>query len=418
MYSKAQFKSFLSVLLGVSFEHLDMMLVALYATTLIGHFIPIEGENDRLSLGFLAYGLSFFVKPLGALLLGLLGDLHGRRPALLLSISLMTFATLGLGLIPAYNSIGYISTLLFVLCRILQGLAVGGEYGTAMTYAFELAPSYRTFRGALVVASTHLGGLGAALLASFSPEAFAPMFLAASLLGFLLLASRRSLLEHKSQTQEQKQKTVQHILQESLTPSLKIAKVFLIAVTQVFIFYAGLIYFNEVIVEVSHATQQEIFQANTLLFALWIVLPTVLGYGVDRLQIPYKKVMVLGLTGIALGSGLGLHAALTCGSFSALLTFQLLLQSAHMLFCMGTPRYLGELFRGPARNTSITFFYALSASLASGIAPLFCLKLARFFGSQLSLALPFTLLSATTALCLLQEIRKEKEVRHVAASYA
>ena len=71
----------------------------------------------------------------------------------------MSLATLGLGLVPAYARIGAVVMVIFVVCRIVQGLSVGGEYGAAMTYAYEISRVRKTLAGALVISATHLGGL-------------------------------------------------------------------------------------------------------------------------------------------------------------------------------------------------------------------------------------------------------------------
>src|SRR4051812_3600847 len=119
--------SFGVVFIGVVLEHFDVMAVNLYATSITSHFISSTNAEQKLILSFLGYGISFLFRPLGAAFFGLIGDIVGRKPAMLFSLVLMSLATLGLGIIPSYEQIGIAATLLFIICRICQGLSIGGE---------------------------------------------------------------------------------------------------------------------------------------------------------------------------------------------------------------------------------------------------------------------------------------------------
>ena len=154
-----------------------MMLVSLLASSIVEEFVGNSSPALKLLYAYIGYAIAFLFRPLGAFCFGCIGDLYGRKTSLISSMVLMSTATLALAFIPGVQVLGLTSTLLFLLCRIAQGLAVGGEYGTAMTYAFELNPQFRTFYGACVVSSTHLGGVFASFLASQYVESFRMTFL-------------------------------------------------------------------------------------------------------------------------------------------------------------------------------------------------------------------------------------------------
>jgi predicted MFS family arabinose efflux permease len=128
------------------FEWYDFYLYAVLAPFFAKLFFPAQDETAALFAAFAAYAAGFVVRPLGALALGRLGDLAGRKYAFLISIVLMGFSTFTIGLLPAFDELGWIAPLLLVLLRLMQGFALGGQYGGAVLFAAEYTPAER--RGA------------------------------------------------------------------------------------------------------------------------------------------------------------------------------------------------------------------------------------------------------------------------------
>jgi MFS family permease len=126
---------------GTLIEWYDFYLYGVLAAFFAGHFFPasVGGTQSFLySLGIFWTG--FVVRPFGALFFGYLGDLVGRKFTFMLTLGLMGLATFLVGCLPTYDSIGWLAPALLVTCRIVQGLALGGEYGGAATYIAEHAP--------------------------------------------------------------------------------------------------------------------------------------------------------------------------------------------------------------------------------------------------------------------------------------
>jgi MFS family permease len=124
---------------GTLIEFYDFYLYGVLAGFFAAHFFPGDLRNGFLfSLGIFWTG--FVVRPLGAILFGHLGDLIGRKYTFMLSLGLMGLATFLVGCLPTYESIGWLAPVLLVACRVVQGVALGGEYGGAATYVAEHAP--------------------------------------------------------------------------------------------------------------------------------------------------------------------------------------------------------------------------------------------------------------------------------------
>ncbi|HEX7063899.1 MAG TPA: MFS transporter [Bacillales bacterium] len=115
-----------------------------YTAGIIGtQFFPETSTTAAFLYAFAVFAVSFFLRPLGGLLFGSIGDRLGRKKILLVTIVLMSASTAAIGVIPNYESIGVIATLLLILMRMLQGLAAGGEYGGATVFMNESAPHRR-----------------------------------------------------------------------------------------------------------------------------------------------------------------------------------------------------------------------------------------------------------------------------------
>jgi MFS family permease len=126
--------------LGTLFEWYDFYLYGSLAVFFGGLFFPSGNETAQLLASLATFGAGFFVRPLGAIVFGHVGDLIGRKYTFLVTMATMGLATALTGLLPTYEQIGIGSTLLLVALRLLQGLALGGEYGGAATYVAEHVP--------------------------------------------------------------------------------------------------------------------------------------------------------------------------------------------------------------------------------------------------------------------------------------
>jgi MHS family proline/betaine transporter-like MFS transporter len=396
--SKAK-QSFFIIALGVAFEHFDMMLVSLLASSIVVEFVGSTSPALKLLYAYIGYAIAFLFRPLVAFCFGCIGDLYGRKTALISSMVLMSTATLALASIPSVEVLGLTTTLLFLLCRIAQGLAVGGEYGTAMTYAYELNPKLRTFYGACVVSSTHLGGIFASFLAGMYIENFRITFLIGGLVGLCLLLLRSFMKEyHKITT-----KKISEIATESIKNKRAILQAVIVASMLVLVFYGSLIYLNELVHQELGIPMSQIFKANSFLLGLWIVLPPCFGYIADKFTFSYRKMMRFGALGVFLSApflGLGLVLA----SYPAILITQIVMHLFHMIFCLCTPRFFGDLFAGSARNTSVSTSYSLGASFTAALAPMICYMSINLFHTNFAICVPFMLVALLTIFILKKEM--------------
>lgn len=151
-------RSLFAGLYGNALEWYDFLLYASFAPIFASYFFPVKTTFLSLLTTFAVFAVGFLVRPLGGALFGHYADRVGRRSALIVSVCVMTFSTLGFALLPGYDSLGVLSPVLFVLFRLLQGLAVGGELPGAATFLVEHMASHRRgLAGGLVQSSAILG---------------------------------------------------------------------------------------------------------------------------------------------------------------------------------------------------------------------------------------------------------------------
>jgi MFS family permease len=128
---------------GTLIEWYDFYIFGSLAPIIAAQFFPKSDPTAALLATLATFAAGFIVRPFGALVFGRLGDLVGRKYTFLLTLILMGGSTFAIGLVPGYASIGFAAPILVLLLRLVQGLALGGEYGGAATYVAEHAPAHR-----------------------------------------------------------------------------------------------------------------------------------------------------------------------------------------------------------------------------------------------------------------------------------
>ena len=160
---------------GNAIEFYDFVSYAYFAVYIGKTFFPATSAYLSLLASVSVFGVGFFARPLGAWLIGRYADRRGRRPALLLTMGLMTAGTLGLAVTPSYAAIGVAAPLLLVVARLVQGFALGGDVGPSTAFLLEIAPAHRrafftSWQNASQGISAFVAGaLGLVLTSTLSP---------------------------------------------------------------------------------------------------------------------------------------------------------------------------------------------------------------------------------------------------------
>ena len=317
--------------LGTVFEWYDFYLYGLLAAIISEQFFSGVNETTAFIFALAAFAAGFAVRPFGALVFGRLGDLVGRKHTFLVTMGLMGLSTFVVGLLPSYASIGVAAPVILIALRLLQGLALGGEYGGAATYVAEHAPDDKRGLYTSWIQTTATLGLFAALLVvigtrtALGEEAFRawgwriPFLLSILLLGVsmwirLQLAESPAFLKMKAEGGTSKA-PIAEAFGEWRNLRVVIIALFGAVAGQAVVWYTGQFYalfFLERVLKVDGAT------ANVLIaVALALGTPFFLLFGWLSDRIGRKPIIMVGLALAAL-TYFPLFSALTAAANPAL----------------------------------------------------------------------------------------------------
>ena len=363
--------------LGTVFEWYDFFIYGSLAAFFSTLFFPKGNETAALLAALATFGAGFVLRPFGAIVFGRLGDVVGRKKTFLITMLVMGFATAGIGLLPTYASVGWAAPALLVTLRLLQGLAVGGEFGGAVTYVAEHSdPNKRGFTTSWIQITGTLGLFLSLIViitcrASMSEEAFASWGWRVPFIGsiaLLLLSLYIRLKLHESPVFEEMKKqgrTSKNPIAETLGNGknlrIVLVAIFGIVAGQAVIWYTGhfySLYFMTTTLKMTHE-QADLY----LLSALTLGTPFFLFFGWLSDRIGRKWIV---LTGCALSavSFMPLFQALATYGNPALAEFRATtMVTISGNDCREDQSVIGQLFK-PQATTACTRTKALLTAQA------------------------------------------------------
>lgn len=294
---------------GTLIEWYDFYIFGSLATVLATKFFPSDNQAAAFLNTLATFAAGFVVRPFGALFFGRLGDLIGRKYTFMVTLMLMGGATFAIGLIPSYETIGYLAPLLVLILRLLQGLALGGEYGGAATYVAEHSPAEKRGYWTSWIQTTATVGLfislGVIMLtrASMSKEAFDEYgwripFLLSSVMVFVSFLIRRNMAESPLFAKAKAEgKTSSNPLKESFGNkyNFKFVLLALFGATmgQGVVWYTGQFYAQTFLLKICNIDD---IQANTIMmWGLLLGTPLFIIFGSLSDKIGRKGIMLTGM---------------------------------------------------------------------------------------------------------------------------
>ncbi|HKB61177.1 MAG TPA: MFS transporter [Gallionellaceae bacterium] len=294
---------------GTFIEWYDFLAFGVLAAYIGKLFFPPDNPTAGLLASLATFGIGMLVRPLGAAVFGSLADRHGRRPVFIATLLVMSAATLGVGVLPTYATIGMAAPILLLLLRLVQGFAMGGEVGGVAVYLTEHAPAGK--RGLATSVLQLMGALGVAaalaqiaLLQSWVGDArfiggwWRELFVFSGVLMLIFLVQRMSLQESPVFLQLAESKRIAHTpLRDCLTDRRTLGRMallfFCVTAGGSLLFFSSQIYtklFLETVVRLDGAVVAGLVMVSTLAL---IPLTVLAGWLSDR--IGRKPVMLAGL---------------------------------------------------------------------------------------------------------------------------
>jgi MHS family proline/betaine transporter-like MFS transporter len=360
--------------IGNVLEWYDFAVYGYFATAIGRVFFPKEDPIAQLLFAFGVFAIGYLMRPLGGMVIGNIGDRIGRKQALSVSVAAMAIPTFVVGILPGYDAIGLAAPILLTICRMLQGLSVGGEYTTSIVFMVENAPSKkRGLAGALAGSGAVLGILlgsatGTALAALMSPESLDSWgwripFLLGLVIGVVGLLLRRNIEVKNEVTPDQKQPIIETI--ESYRPLL--ARLAGLSVFNAVTFYLIFVYLVSWLQLEDKMRQEVSLQINTI--SMMVVIPIMIAVGAlsDRIG---RKPLLLGTVIAAIFLAYPLFNGMHHSSQVLVQLCQLGFAVIIGIYLGSSPAFMVETAPAHIRSTSVALGYNLTLGIVGGLTPL------------------------------------------------
>ena len=409
-----------AAVIGNALEWYDFLVFGFFTVIIARLFFPSDSQYASLLLTTATFGVGFFMRPVGGILLGIYADRRGRKAALLLVIALMTIAIAMIAFAPTYAAIGVGAPLIIVLARLLQGFSAGGEFASAT--AFESAPAQqRGFYGSWQMVGQGVAVLigailGTVLTRSLTPEALDGWgwripFLFGLIIGPLGLYIRRNLDETSAFLQSRRSSTGGQSSGSLLASHVKEMFACLgMVVSGTISFYVILIYIPTFARTQLQLPLDQAFLAQSIGLACEVVMIPIFGALSDR--VGRKPVMIAALVLDLLVTYPLFSWVSASPSFGALLTMQIILCSLFGIFNGPISTALAEQFPTRVRSTALAISYNIAVMLFGGFAQFFVTWLIQATGTPIAPAyyLMFGAAVGLLSIVFLRECARDAEL--------
>lgn len=394
--SRAQLRrrSVLAIGAGNLLEWYDFAVYASVASLLGTLFFPATDPLASLLATFAVFAVGYLARPVGAAVFGRLADSRGRKITLVVVISMMGVATILIGLMPTYASVGVIAPVLLVLARLVQGLSVGGEFSASTSYLVEIAPEGRRgLYGAFAYLTACLGFvLGLAVVYALNnllpPEAMNSWgWRIPFLLGFPLVLIGMYLRTRTTESPAfaaliQENKVAESPLATTMRGQWRpMVRLIGMGVANSAISYTVLAFVLSYLLVVQGQPPQAVYPSVLLATTIGTLLIPVFGALSDR--VGRRPVLLAGCAALAVLAFPG-YLLLTVGGFAAMTAGQLLLWLPVAIFCGVFPSTFCELFPTRLRSTGVGVPYAIATAVFSGTTPLVATAMIGWTGSDIA----------------------------------
>ncbi len=377
---------------GTLIEWYDFYIFGSLATIIASRFFPPGDEVVNLLLTLATFATGFIVRPFGALVFGRIGDLVGRKYTFLVTLLIMGVSTTLIGLLPDYSQIGVFAPILLLLLRLLQGLALGGEYGGAATYVAEHAPDgKRGFYTSFIQTTATLGlfvslGVILACRTFFGEEAFAEIgwrvpFLLSIVLVAISVVIRRKLhespvfLEMKASGKASKSPLRDSFLEPE---NRRLVIIALLGATagQGVVWYTGqfyALYYLQTVLKVNFVIANQVIAIALLLATPFFIVFGGLSDKIGRKKIMMTGCLVAALSWIPIYKQMAQYSGFLDGTQPqmGMLVFLVWIQVIFVTMVYGPiAAFLVELFPTHIRYTSMSLPYHIGNGVFGGMVPL------------------------------------------------
>ncbi len=366
--------------IGNVVEWYDFALYGYMAGILSGLFFPKANSTAALIATYGVFAAGFFMRPLGSAVFGWMGDTLGRSKTMLISVIMMSLPTVLLGCLPTYQTVGLLAPVLLVVLRLVQGLSVGGEFSSSVTYLVETAPDDRRgISGSLANSGSMVGmllGSGAAAAttsimssAALHDWAWRLPFLMGVIIGGLSIVLSRKLpdSEHFQKHHDQRPDT-SPLLQSFTTNRRQMIQAILFASAYGVIFYLPVVYLPEWLHSQTGMDRSLALKINTAATALLLMLIPVSGWVGDRL---FRRThFIAGAMLLLAVASVPLYLWMVHDGLTSAIIVQFVLVLVLAVPLGSAPAMFVELFPATDRLSGYSVAYNIGLGIVGGATPM------------------------------------------------
>ncbi|NQW09072.1 MAG: MFS transporter [Alphaproteobacteria bacterium] len=374
-------------LIGNVLEWYDFAVYGYFAHIIGQQFFPSSDPAVSTIAAFGAFAAGFLVRPIGGIVFGQIGDLFGRKRAMLLSVICMAVPTFLIAFLPTYASIGVFAPILIVVLRIVQGLSVGGEYTSSLIYLAEHAPKGRRGRIASwgmvgAVGGILLGSGVGALIATILPEDAAAEwgwripFALGIVVAFTGVLVRRGAAELQT-----KPATATPLRDSFVIYGRSVLRVIGMNIAMGVVFYAAFVYSVTYITQIDRLPSEIAFDINTASMVVLLIAVPVFAILSDR--VGRRPMMIAGLLALAVG-GVPIFELMHHSDPSLVFAGQALLALFFGIYAGGIVGANVESLPHHVRCTGLAFAYNVAIGVFGGTTPMVCAALIAEFGNPVA----------------------------------
>ncbi|MVW72026.1 MULTISPECIES: MFS transporter [unclassified Bordetella] len=364
---------------GTFFEWFDLLVYAMFAITISKLFFPQEDEQSALLFSLMTFASSFLIRPVGAVVLGIMADKLGRRTTLSIAAMTMLAGTALIAVAPTYETIGVWAPIILVTGRLLQGFSVGGEFGTANSYLTEQSPSKKAFFASLQFSTSGLAVMTASLFALVVNHFLTPEqvnswgwrlpFIFGCLIGPVGLYIRAKIDETQDFEELKQQGTAKSPLGETFKFHTRYVLIGAVITAAGVVASFLNIYMPTFAINNLGISKDSAFTASICSGLVCTFLPMVGGICADRFGV--IKVMRIALVlGVILVFPL-FYMLTSAPSLLTLIVFQCTLSTVFYSFYFSpVGSLLAQLFPTSCRTTGVSIAYVIAQTFFGGVTPL------------------------------------------------
>jgi MHS family proline/betaine transporter-like MFS transporter len=393
---KISIKSTFASLVGNILEWYEYTLYAYFASVISALFFPSDDPHTRLIMTFATFAVGLAARPIGGIIFGYIGDKYSRKKMLTVTMLLMSIPTFCIGILPTYEQLGILSPIMLIILRIIQGVAIGGEFGASCVYLYESAPEEK--RG--LFGTLALTGVGTGLVLSActifiiesiftSEEIFdyawrIPFFI--SVLGTMIgLYMRKSLIETSDFTEAKEKKLlINNPLKVMFKDHKKtLVKLFAIFLTTQVSFFVVFIFGKSMMIEFLNFAPNVAGKFNLLTVISYTISTIAFGFLSDKVN--KKYIILFGLIGLSIAA-YPFIISLKSANSTAILIMSLIM-GALIGATEGTLNPLvAQNFPTQIRATSVAFCWNATSVAFGSVSPIIAMLLIENAGGIDSIA--------------------------------